>query len=110
MTHDIEVIIWQFDRIVEGFLPKVHDALAVHGVNSEYYAIQWLRGQNSLKIFPYFSTLAVTSVTCHFLFVKSPAFCANFEVSVLVCQRPPSARGAAYLGQCLGGVGALGRP
>ncbi|CAK9029711.1 unnamed protein product [Durusdinium trenchii] len=35
------VIIWQFDRIVEGFLPKVHNALAIHGVNSEYYAIQW---------------------------------------------------------------------
>ncbi|CAJ1350383.1 unnamed protein product [Effrenium voratum] len=35
------VIIWQFDRIVEGFLPKVHAALAKHGVNSEYYAIQW---------------------------------------------------------------------
>eukprot|EP00435_Cladocopium_sp_Y103_P050245 s1564_g15.t1 len=35
------VIIWQFDRIVEGFLPKVHEALTMHGVNSEYYAIQW---------------------------------------------------------------------
>ncbi|CAE7544677.1 Evi5 [Symbiodinium pilosum] len=35
------VIIWQFDRIVEGFLPKVHAALTKHGVNSEYYAIQW---------------------------------------------------------------------
>ena len=37
----LQVIIWQFDRIVEGFLPKVHAALAKHGVNSEYYAIQW---------------------------------------------------------------------
>eukprot|EP00434_Breviolum_minutum_P016784 symbB.v1.2.014805.t1/scaffold1089.1/size139057/17 len=35
------VIIWQFDRIVEGFLPQVHKALTMHGVNSEYYAIQW---------------------------------------------------------------------
>lgn len=35
------VVVWQFDRIVEGFLPKVHAALVKHGVNSEYYAIQW---------------------------------------------------------------------
>lgn len=35
------VVIFQFDRIVEGFLPKVHTALVRHGVNSEYYAIQW---------------------------------------------------------------------
>merc|ERR1740121_2440597 len=35
------VVVWQFDRIVEGFLPKVHAALVRHGVNSEYYAIQW---------------------------------------------------------------------
>lgn len=35
------VVVWQFDRIVEGFLPKVHTALVRHGVNSEYYAIQW---------------------------------------------------------------------
>ncbi|CAK0809653.1 unnamed protein product, partial [Prorocentrum cordatum] len=35
------VVVWQFDRIVEGFLPKVHSALVSHGVNSEYYAIQW---------------------------------------------------------------------
>ena len=44
MMLAIEVIIWQFDRIVEGFLPKVHEALTMHGVNSEYYAIQWWRG------------------------------------------------------------------
>lgn len=35
------IIIWQFDRIVEGFLPKVHAVLQKNGVNSEYYAIQW---------------------------------------------------------------------
>lgn len=35
------VLVWQFDRIVEGFLPKVHTALVRHGVNSEFYAIQW---------------------------------------------------------------------
>jgi len=35
------VVLWQFDRLVEGFLPKVHAALTRHGVNSEYYAIQW---------------------------------------------------------------------
>eukprot|EP00405_Crypthecodinium_cohnii_P054367 CAMPEP_0206614146 /NCGR_PEP_ID=MMETSP0325_2-20121206/57180_1 /ASSEMBLY_ACC=CAM_ASM_000347 /TAXON_ID=2866 /ORGANISM="Crypthecodinium cohnii, Strain Seligo" /LENGTH=315 /DNA_ID=CAMNT_0054134511 /DNA_START=1 /DNA_END=944 /DNA_ORIENTATION=- len=35
------VVVWQFDKIVEGFLPKVHSALVKHGVNSEYYAIQW---------------------------------------------------------------------
>eukprot|EP00927_Polykrikos_kofoidii_P055760 TRINITY_DN49979_c0_g1_i1.p1 TRINITY_DN49979_c0_g1~~TRINITY_DN49979_c0_g1_i1.p1 ORF type:complete len:583 (-),score=97.04 TRINITY_DN49979_c0_g1_i1:123-1835(-) len=35
------VIIWQFDRIVEGFLPNVHAALEKNGVNSEYYGIQW---------------------------------------------------------------------
>lgn len=35
------VVIWQFDRIVEGFLPKVHAQLQRHGVNAEYYAIQW---------------------------------------------------------------------
>jgi len=35
------VVVWQFDRIVEGFLPQVHTALVRHGVNSEYYAIQW---------------------------------------------------------------------
>ena len=44
MMLAIEVIIWQFDRIVEGFLPKVHEALTMHGVNSEYYAIQWWLG------------------------------------------------------------------
>ncbi|CAJ1349510.1 unnamed protein product [Effrenium voratum] len=37
----LEVVLWQFDRLVEGFLPKVHAALMRHGVNSEYYAIQW---------------------------------------------------------------------
>lgn len=41
LTSLIQVIIWQFDRIVEGFLPQVHEALTMHGVNSEYYAIQW---------------------------------------------------------------------
>jgi hypothetical protein len=35
------VTIWQFDKIVEAFLPKVHDVLQTHGVNAEYYAIQW---------------------------------------------------------------------
>mmetsp|Transcript_27375 Transcript_27375/g.59773 ORF Transcript_27375/g.59773 Transcript_27375/m.59773 type:complete len:511 (+) Transcript_27375:47-1579(+) len=35
------VVVWQFDRIVEGFLPKVHSALEQHGVNSEFYGIQW---------------------------------------------------------------------
>jgi hypothetical protein len=33
--------VWQFDRIVEGFLPKVHAALQRHGVTAEYYAMQW---------------------------------------------------------------------
>lgn len=37
----LEVVLWQFDRLVEGFLPKVHAALTRHGVSSEYYAIQW---------------------------------------------------------------------
>lgn len=35
------VTVWQFDKIVEAFLPKVHDCLQVIGVNAEYYAIQW---------------------------------------------------------------------
>lgn len=35
------VTVWQFDKIVEAFLPKVHDVLQAHGVNAEYYAIQW---------------------------------------------------------------------
>jgi len=35
------VTVWQFDRLVEGFLPKVHNALQQHGVNAEYYALQW---------------------------------------------------------------------
>lgn len=35
------VTIWQFDKIVEAFLPKVHTELDKHGVNAEYYAIQW---------------------------------------------------------------------
>jgi len=35
------IVVWQFDRIVEGFLPKVHAALQRHGVNAEYYALQW---------------------------------------------------------------------
>eukprot|EP00913_Durusdinium_trenchii_P035541 g33260.t1 len=37
----LEVVLWQFDRLVEGFLPKIHAALTRHGVSSEYYAIQW---------------------------------------------------------------------
>jgi len=37
----LELVLWQFDRLVEGFLPKVHAALTRHGVSSEYYAIQW---------------------------------------------------------------------
>jgi len=35
------VTVWQFDCIVEGFLPKVHTALQRHGVTAEYYAMQW---------------------------------------------------------------------
>jgi len=35
------VTVWVFDRLVEGFLPKVHTALHRHGVNAEYYALQW---------------------------------------------------------------------
>lgn len=35
------VVLWQFDRIVECFLPKVHAGLQQHGVNAEYYAMQW---------------------------------------------------------------------
>jgi len=35
------VTVWVFDRLVEGFLPKVHTALQKHGVNAEYYALQW---------------------------------------------------------------------
>lgn len=35
------VVVWQFDRIVEGFLPEIHQALQQHGVTAEYYAMQW---------------------------------------------------------------------
>ncbi|CAJ1347685.1 unnamed protein product [Effrenium voratum] len=35
------VTVWQFDRMVEAFLPDVHAVLQVHGVTSEYYAMQW---------------------------------------------------------------------
>jgi hypothetical protein len=35
------VILWQFDRLVEGLLPKAHAALDAHGVTAEYYAMQW---------------------------------------------------------------------
>lgn len=35
------VTVWQFDRLVEGFLPKVHSALERLGVRAEYYALQW---------------------------------------------------------------------
>jgi len=35
------VVIWQFDKVVEAFLPKVHAELEKHGVNAEYYAIPW---------------------------------------------------------------------
>merc|ERR1719159_1641564 len=35
------VTVWQFDRVVEGFLPKLHAALITHGASAEYYALQW---------------------------------------------------------------------
>merc|ERR1719253_976387 len=35
------VAIWQFDRLVEGFLPKAADTLDVHGITGEFYAMQW---------------------------------------------------------------------
>jgi hypothetical protein len=35
------VTAWQFDRIVEGFLPRVHSGLQRHGITAEYYAMQW---------------------------------------------------------------------
>lgn len=35
------VVFWQFDRLVEGLLPKAHAALEAHGVTAEYYAMQW---------------------------------------------------------------------
>jgi len=35
------VTVWQFDRIVEAFLPDVHTALEVHGITAEYYAMNW---------------------------------------------------------------------
>ncbi|CAK8988184.1 unnamed protein product [Durusdinium trenchii] len=35
------VTVWQFDRIVEAFLPDVHAVLQVNGVTAEYYAMQW---------------------------------------------------------------------
>ena len=35
------VTVWQFDRIVEAFLPDVHAVLEVNGVTAEYYAMQW---------------------------------------------------------------------
>lgn len=35
------VTVWQFDRIVEGFLPVTHAALVCHGITAEYYAMQW---------------------------------------------------------------------
>jgi hypothetical protein len=35
------VTVWQFDRIVEAFLPETHDILQQHGVTAEYYAMQW---------------------------------------------------------------------
>jgi hypothetical protein len=35
------VTTWQFDRLVESFLPRVHGGLQRHGINAEYYAVQW---------------------------------------------------------------------
>jgi len=35
------VAIWQFDRLVEGFLPKAHEALEAHGITAEFYAMEW---------------------------------------------------------------------
>jgi hypothetical protein len=35
------VALWQFDRLVEGFLPKAHAALHNHGITAEFYAMQW---------------------------------------------------------------------
>jgi len=35
------VTLWQFDRLVEGFLPKAHAALDAHGISAEFYAMQW---------------------------------------------------------------------
>mmetsp|Transcript_99112 Transcript_99112/g.181810 ORF Transcript_99112/g.181810 Transcript_99112/m.181810 type:complete len:425 (+) Transcript_99112:70-1344(+) len=35
------VTVWQFDRLVEGFLPETYAALQMHGVSAEYYAMQW---------------------------------------------------------------------
>lgn len=35
------VTVWQFDRLVEGFLPETYAALQTHGINAEYYAMQW---------------------------------------------------------------------
>jgi len=35
------VAIWQFDRLVEGFLPKAHAVLDAHGVTAEFYAMEW---------------------------------------------------------------------
>jgi hypothetical protein len=35
------VALWQFDRLVEGFLPRAHAALVQHGITAEFYAMQW---------------------------------------------------------------------
>ncbi|CAK0840576.1 unnamed protein product [Prorocentrum cordatum] len=35
------VTTWQFDRLVECFIPRVHGGLQRHGVTAEYYAVQW---------------------------------------------------------------------
>ena len=75
----LQVIIWQFDRIVEGFLPKVHDALTKHGVNSEYYAIQWLLGSAGLEPLSVFEHVAT-------------------KVPLPLCQRLATKGGAPDLG------------
>jgi hypothetical protein len=41
MFPKLGVAIWQFDRLVEGFLPEAHAALEEHGISAEFYAMQW---------------------------------------------------------------------
>jgi hypothetical protein len=35
------VTLWQFDRIVQAFLPRVHSAIEMSGTTAEFYAMQW---------------------------------------------------------------------
>jgi hypothetical protein len=37
----LSIITWQFDRLVDAFLPKLGHFFQEHGITSEYYAIQW---------------------------------------------------------------------